>query len=148
MYLKLMNKSTVDTHYAKFWKKVQTDWPEKTWAIGNAFTTSQKKKKTRKKEKVYMCTYNTQGNLAWLLYWYHFWLTCSTSAQYPPIVSLHNLQNSLFHIFKWNWLHIGICRTSLLRCWGSEVIHHFLQFKQKVVLKLRPLNPKGNTVNN
>lgn len=67
---------------------------------------------------------------------------CSTSAGYLPIVPLHNLQDPLLHIFKWNWLHVGICRTSLFRCWSSKVVHHLLQFKQEVVLKLRPLNPR------
>lgn len=53
----------------------------------------------------------------------------ATSTWHLPIIPLYNLQDSPFHILEWNGLHVGICRTSLFRCWSSEVIHHLLQFK-------------------
>lgn len=69
--------------------------------------------------------------------------TCSGDGGHLPIVSSHYLEDSLLHVFKWYGLHVGVRRTSLLGRWGSEVIHHFFQFKKEVVLKLRPLNPAG-----
>lgn len=70
---------------------------------------------------------------------------CTCASGHLPIVSPHNLQDPLLHVFKRYGLHVGIRRTSLLRCRGSEVVHHFLQFKKEVVLKLRPLDPAGKS---
>lgn len=75
----------------------------------------------------------------------HVTKRCTCAGGHLPIVSPHNLQDPLLHVFKRYGLHVGIRWTSLLRCRGSEVIHHVFQFKKEVVLKLRPLDPAGKT---
>lgn len=70
---------------------------------------------------------------------------CTCAGGHLPIVSPHDLQDPFLHVFKRYGLHVGIRWTPLLRCRGSEVIHHVFQFKEEVVLKLRPLDPAGKT---
>lgn len=59
-----------------------------------------------------------------------------------PIKASDYFQNAFFHLFKWNILHVGVRRASWLRSRSSEVIHHFLQFENKIAFELWPLNPK------
>lgn len=60
---------------------------------------------------------------------------------YIPIKSSDNFQDSFFHLFKGNIFHVWIGGPSWFRSWGSEIIHDFLQFENKIAFKLRPLNP-------
>lgn len=59
-----------------------------------------------------------------------------------PIKASDYFQNAFFHLLKGNILHVGVRRASWLRSRSSEVIHHFLQFENKIAFELRPLNPK------
>lgn len=57
-----------------------------------------------------------------------------------PVVSIDDFENPLLHLLKGNVLNVWIGSSPLLWTWCFKIIHHFLQFEEEVVFKLRPLN--------